>query len=45
MIVSVNETEVEVDEQMTVAALLRSLGFPERGIAVARRTGEQHQAR
>jgi sulfur carrier protein len=35
MIISVNETEVEVDEQMTVAALLRSLGYPERGIAVA----------
>ena len=35
MIVLINETEVEVDEQMTVAALLRSLGYPERGIAVA----------
>jgi sulfur carrier protein len=35
MIVSVNETEVEVEEETTVAALLRSLGYPERGIAVA----------
>jgi sulfur carrier protein len=35
MIVTVNEKHVEVDEQTTVAALLQSLGFPERGIAVA----------
>ena len=35
MIVVVNEQEVEVDEQTTVAALLKSLGFPKRGIAVA----------
>jgi sulfur carrier protein len=35
MIVVVNEQEVEVDEQTTVAALLESLGFPDRGIAVA----------
>jgi len=35
MIVVVNEQNVEVDEQTTVAALLESLGFPERGIAVA----------
>ena len=35
MIVMVNETQVEVDEQTTVAALLESLGFPDRGIAVA----------
>ncbi|ORB85275.1 thiamine biosynthesis protein ThiS [Mycobacterium kansasii] len=35
MIVVVNEQQVEVDEQTTVAALLRSLGFPDRGIAVA----------
>jgi sulfur carrier protein len=35
MIVVVNEKQVEVDEQTTVAALLKSLGFPERGIAVA----------
>jgi len=35
MIVVVNEKHVEVDEQITVAALLKSLGFPDRGIAVA----------
>jgi sulfur carrier protein len=35
MIVVVNEQQVEVDEQTTVAALLQSLGFPDRGIAVA----------
>ena len=35
MIVIVNEKQVEVDEQTTVAALLKSLGFPDRGIAVA----------
>jgi sulfur carrier protein len=35
MIVVVNEQKVEVDEQTTVAALLVSLGFPDRGIAVA----------
>ncbi len=35
MIVVVNEKQVEVDEQITVAALLNSLGFPDRGIAVA----------
>ncbi|KAA1251185.1 sulfur carrier protein ThiS [Mycobacterium simiae] len=35
MIVVVNEQPVEIDEQTTVAALLRSLGFPGRGIAVA----------
>jgi sulfur carrier protein len=35
MIVMVNEKQVEVDEQTTVAALLESLGFPDRGIAVA----------
>ena len=35
MIVVVNEQKVEVDEQTTVAALLESLGFPDRGIAVA----------
>ena len=35
MIVVVNEKRVEVDEQTTVAALLESLGFPDRGIAVA----------
>ncbi len=35
MIVMVNEQKVEVDEQTTVAALLESLGFPDRGVAVA----------
>ncbi|OBJ82244.1 sulfur carrier protein ThiS [Mycobacterium asiaticum] len=35
MIVVVNEQRVEVDEQTTVAALLQSMGFPNRGIAVA----------
>jgi len=35
MIVTVNEQQVEVDDHTTVAALLESLGFPERGIAVA----------
>jgi sulfur carrier protein len=35
MIVMVNDQQVEVDEQTTVAGLLQSLGFPDRGIAVA----------
>jgi sulfur carrier protein len=35
MIVMVNEQRVEVDEQTTVAGLLASLGFPDRGVAVA----------
>ncbi|BBX40402.1 sulfur carrier protein ThiS [Mycobacterium simiae] len=35
MIVTVNEQPVEVDAQTTVAGLLQSMGFPERGIAVA----------
>ncbi|OBI50583.1 sulfur carrier protein ThiS [Mycobacterium sp. E787] len=35
MIVTVNERRVEVDERTTVAALLESLGFPDRGVAVA----------
>jgi sulfur carrier protein len=35
MKVTVNDEAVEVDERMTVAALLESLGFPEKGIAVA----------
>jgi thiamine biosynthesis protein ThiS len=33
--VIVNDEAVEVDERTTVAALLESLGFPDRGIAVA----------
>lgn len=35
MIVNINEKQVEVAEATTVAALLASLGFPDRGIAVA----------
>lgn len=35
MIIVVNEEHVQVDEQTTVAALLESLGYPDRGIAVA----------
>ncbi len=35
MIILVNAERVEVDDQTTVAALLESLGYPDRGIAVA----------
>lgn len=35
MIISVNEKQVEVGESTTVAALLASMGYPDRGIAVA----------
>ena len=35
MMVLVNEKQVEVDEQTTVAALLQTLGYPDRGVAVA----------
>lgn len=35
MIVVVNEQKVEVDEGTTVAVLLESLGYPDRGVAVA----------
>ncbi|BBX24244.1 thiamine biosynthesis protein ThiS [Mycolicibacter terrae] len=35
MIVNVNEKQVEVAEATTVAALLVSMGYPDRGIAVA----------
>jgi len=35
MIVNINEKQVEVAEATTVAALLASMGFPDRGIAVA----------
>ena len=35
MIVTVNEQQVDVGERTTVAALLASLGFPDRGVAVA----------
>ena len=33
--VVVNEKPVEVDDKTTVAALLQTLGYPDRGIAVA----------
>jgi sulfur carrier protein len=35
MIVTVNDERMQVDERTTVAALLTSLGYPERGVAVA----------
>lgn len=35
MIVVVNEEQVQVGQATTVAALLASLGYPDRGIAVA----------
>jgi sulfur carrier protein len=35
MIVTVNDENVEVDDQTTVAGVLQRLGFPEKGIAVA----------
>jgi sulfur carrier protein len=35
MKITVNDEAVEVAEQTTVAALLETLGFPEKGIAVA----------
>jgi sulfur carrier protein len=35
MIIQVNAERLEVADQTTVAALLQSLGYPERGIAVA----------
>lgn len=35
MIVMVNEENISVDAHTTVAALLDSLGFPDRGVAVA----------
>jgi sulfur carrier protein len=35
MKVIVNQKQVEVDGQTTVAALLQSLGYPDRGVAVA----------
>jgi sulfur carrier protein len=35
MIISINAEQLEVDDQTTVAALLQSLGYPDRGIAVA----------
>jgi sulfur carrier protein len=35
MMIVVNAEKLEIDEQTTVAALLQSLGYPDRGIAVA----------
>ena len=35
MIVTVNDERVQVDDDITVAALLSRLGFPDRGVAVA----------
>jgi sulfur carrier protein len=35
MIINVNAERLEVDDHTTVAALLESLGYPDRGIAVA----------
>ena len=35
MIIRVNADDLEVDDQTTVATLLQSLGYPDRGIAVA----------
>ena len=35
MMIVVNAEGLEVDDQTTVATLLRSLGYPDRGIAVA----------
>ena len=35
MIIRINEKQVEIDDATTVAALLESMGYPDRGIAVA----------
>jgi sulfur carrier protein len=35
VIIRVNADDFEVDDHTTVAALLQSLGYPDRGIAVA----------
>ncbi|MBV8861133.1 MAG: sulfur carrier protein ThiS [Mycobacterium sp.] len=35
MMIVVNSARLEVDDPTTVAALLESLGYPDRGIAVA----------
>jgi sulfur carrier protein len=35
MKVTLNEEQIQVDEATTVAALLASMGYPDRGIAVA----------
>ncbi len=36
MVVTVNNQRVQVDEDATVAALLNSLGYPNRGVARSR---------
>ena len=35
MKVIVNDAEVDIDEDTTIAALLEALGFPDKGVAVA----------
>ena len=35
MKITVNDAEVDVDEDTTFAVLLESLGFPDKGVAVA----------
>jgi len=35
VIIRVNAERLEIEDQTTVAALLQSLGYPDRGIAVA----------
>lgn len=35
MIITVNDRELQVEESMTIIALLENLGYPDRGIAVA----------
>jgi sulfur carrier protein len=35
MMILLNAEQLEVDDHTTVAALLQSLGYPDRGIAVA----------
>ena len=35
MIVTVNDERVQVDHDVTIAALLDRLGFPDKGVAVA----------
>ena len=41
MIIRVNADDLEVDDLTTVATLLQSLGYPDRGIAVAVDHGDQ----
>jgi sulfur carrier protein len=35
LIIRVNADDLEVDDDMTVATLMESLGYPDRGVAVA----------